>query len=322
MKLTKLVYDPFFFFIEPTNACDIRCRHCPQSAGSKRTTGFMDMDLFKTCIRQIQRFRPMLVTLHLAGEPLLHKRLPEMIRIARDANIDVTCASNCNLMTPEKAERVIQSGLDSIRFDFSLDQTDFETIRTGSDWNNVLNNILTFIRIRKSLGRRTPMIMIRYLDFGKDNSQTVEKNIQQLIWRYPEFQEVAFEPYALHSWSGRFAREKQHQGPFQFSMVGGNYYPCSHVWSSLSICWDGTVVPCCRDFNADYPLGNLNTSTLKKIWNGDSIRSLRELQKRQAFQKIPLCHACSKLWEGKKPINLLLSHFLVKRPIIRNRIGQ
>jgi len=47
-------------------------------------------------------------------------------------------------------------------------------------------------------------------------------------------------------------------------------------WQSITIMWDGIVVPCCFDFNKFYPLGDANKESLLDIWQGDKMRNLRE----------------------------------------------
>ena len=45
----------------------------------------------------------------------------------------------------------------------------------------------------------------------------------------------------------------------------------------VAVCWDGRVVPCCRDFDARYVLGDPNHSTLLEVWNGVNMVKLRHL---------------------------------------------
>ncbi len=62
---------PGFIWIEPTNHCNLSCRMCSRDP-VKRPAGFMDMGTFDSIAEQVLAFRPLLVTLHLAGEPMLH----------------------------------------------------------------------------------------------------------------------------------------------------------------------------------------------------------------------------------------------------------
>ena len=40
-----------------------------------------------------------------------------------------------------------------------------------------------------------------------------------------------------------------------FRIKSSSYTPCMFLWYSMSILWDGRVVPCCIDFKGEYILG-------------------------------------------------------------------
>ena len=65
-----------------------------------------------------------------------------------------------------------------------------------------------------------------------------------------------------------------------------------YPWHSVSVTWQGKVVPCCRDVNEATVLGDLRTDRLEKIWNDEPIRKLRrELASRKVVT--PLCASCT-----------------------------
>ena len=45
--------------------------------------------------------------------------------------------------------------------------------------------------------------------------------------------------------------------------------------------WDGRVSLCCADFDGRNVLGNLNTSTIKDIWNAEPYRNVRRAASRE-----------------------------------------
>jgi hypothetical protein len=56
---------------------------------------------------------------------------------------------------------------------------------------------------------------------------------------------------------------------------------------------DGTVVPCCNDYSARNPLGDLKTQTLREIWNGSEMRKLRRmLANPQSDRTGKICEKC------------------------------
>ena len=68
---------------------------------------------------------------------------------------------------------------------------------------------------------------------------------------------------------------------------------CNAVYSSAGILWDGTVVPCCFDFNGAIPLGNVKEKDFLDIWNGPNMEELRRiLGSKELAAKHPVCGPC------------------------------
>jgi radical SAM protein with 4Fe4S-binding SPASM domain len=51
---------------------------------------------------------------------------------------------------------------------------------------------------------------------------------------------------------------------------------CLRMWQSVVITWDGKVVPCCFDKDAQHQQGDLNKSSFKEIWNGNNYKTFRK----------------------------------------------
>ncbi|MEW9093560.1 MAG: SPASM domain-containing protein [Clostridiaceae bacterium] len=47
-----------------------------------------------------------------------------------------------------------------------------------------------------------------------------------------------------------------------------NFSLCKGVYKDLGILWDGTVIPCCLDFQGYNNLGNLSVESFIDIYNG------------------------------------------------------
>ena len=67
--------------IELTNRCPYTCKMCPRTSSMTRSLGDMSVDLFEKIIAQIAPHQSY-VALHHFGESLVHKDLPNMIRLA------------------------------------------------------------------------------------------------------------------------------------------------------------------------------------------------------------------------------------------------
>lgn len=138
--------------IESTSRCNLQCEMCPRNS-VKQTCGDFDLNLFKKLSKYFKK--NMVVNLAGWGEPLLHPRLIEMVRIAKRRGVIIGFTTNATLMDIEISEKLIKGGLDFI--DFSLDgatQKTYEQIRRGAKFNEVINNIRKFIEIKNSLSKK------------------------------------------------------------------------------------------------------------------------------------------------------------------------
>ena len=70
---------------------------------------------------------------------------------------------------------------------------------------------------------------------------------------------------------------------------------CFRMWSGCVITWDGKVVPCCFDKDADHCLGDLKIQSFKEIWKGESYKNFRK-QILQNRKSVDICRNCSQRW--------------------------
>lgn len=174
---------PLSLLIEPTNRCNFRCIFCPTGDREHlrevgRPSGDMSLELFRKIVSDIQSFPDKLkrISLYKDGEPLLHPDLPEMIKILKDADVcnDVSTTSNAALLTEELAAKLIESGLDSIRFSVvSMSDEGYKKLtRTTCDYETVRENIKIRYRVRHDLlDRSNPIIYIKIVDFDFNLSE-------------------------------------------------------------------------------------------------------------------------------------------------------
>jgi radical SAM protein with 4Fe4S-binding SPASM domain len=83
-------------------------------------------------------------------------------------------------------------------------------------------------------------------------------------------------------------------GTFKMKAGLGNH--CWRMWSSTVLTWNGLVVPCCFDKDANHQLGDVNEASFDTIWSSKRYKSLRK-QILTARQDVDICNNCS---EGSK----------------------
>lgn len=156
---------PIHIDIEATNACNLRCPFCAATTknwGPYRH-GYMDFTLFQRIIDEGVENGLCSMKLNLRGEPLLHPKLPEMIRYAKEKGImDVYFNTNATLLDEHKVTQLIDSGLD--RISISIEGTSkevYEKCRVGARFEDVLSNVKRLWLIREKQGLSYPQIRIQ-----------------------------------------------------------------------------------------------------------------------------------------------------------------
>jgi len=65
---------------------------------------------------------------------------------------------------------------------------------------------------------------------------------------------------------------------------------CDHVINTMTIRWNGDLVPCCYDLTGRYLIGNIHEHDLDTLWNNQKFQKLRWSIDKMTFN--PLCGNC------------------------------
>ena len=297
-------YLPLRLWVEATNNCNLSCPMCPNSLPKKVEKGFMKLDTFKKIVDQCHTYVAD-INLDHRGESLLHDELPAMIFYAKQHKIATRINTNATLLTKEKSAALIQSGLDFISFSIDgVDPESYEKIRKAK-FEDVIKNAKNFLILKKKLNSPTPYTMIELLDFpDRKNDPQKIKNFKKRFKSLP-LDTIAIKP--LHNWGG--AISKFNETDVQGRENTPSYPPCTNIWYSMVILWDGTVTICCQDWYNEISLGNIHNSTLENMWNSEPIVAIRDLIAHRQYQQIEICSQCSLLWrpqlKGIPTLNLI-----------------
>ena len=81
-------------YLEITNVCNLACSFCP---GTKRTKHFLTVEEFSFLAQRLVGHTEYLY-LHVMGEPLLHPRLADILRVASALNFKICLTTNGTLL--------------------------------------------------------------------------------------------------------------------------------------------------------------------------------------------------------------------------------
>lgn len=293
---------PISISIEPTTACNLGCPECPSGLKAfTRETGNIKLRNFE---QWLQDFLPELtyVNFYFQGEPFIHPQFLEMVKHAASKNVYTATSTNAHFLHPELAEKTIQSGLH--RLIISIDGTTqevYEQYRVNGKLDKVLEGTRNIVEARKKLGSKTPFIIFQFL-VVKPNEHQIEDVIK--LGKEMGVDEVRFKTAQVYDYvngnplipeNARFSRyRKRRDGTYEVKNSLDNH--CWRMWSGCVVTWDGLVVPCCFDKDADHKVGDLKKQSLHEIWNGPDYRHFRE-NLFKSRKEIDICANCS---EGTK----------------------
>lgn len=306
-----LSYKPIRLWIEPTNKCNLKCKMCPHGRKEVRLEkGIMDMGIFRKIINQAAHFETD-INLFMGGESLLHPQLMDMIRYMKQNNIPSRLYTNATLLTPEISEEMILSGLGHITFSFDgMHKETYEDYRKGAGFEKTLENIRQFLAAKRELKQKRPFTVIQCLEFEKTlNKPALKKQFRELFDKRMVDAFTFIQPHSFGGACKDFSIAKDRRG----------YSPCAFLWYSMSVMWDGTVVPCCVDMFKKYPIGNVKDASLEELWNSDRLAFLREEIYRGAYKDIEPCSDCDILWK-KRILGVPVKSIYNLADMIRSRL--
>lgn len=289
---------PMSIAIEPTTSCNLRCPECPSGLRTfTRPTGMLSENLFRDVIDQLA---PTLnyLTFYFQGEPYLHPQFLELVKYASDKNIYTATSTNAHFLKDEIAKSTVESSLD--RLIISIDGTSqdtYQSYRRGGSLEKVKEGTQRILYWKKKLKSKTPHVVFQFLvvkaneheipdvhklatDMGVD--QVVLKTAQ--IYDYKNGSDLIPE-------QKKYSRYRRNEDG-QFALKNKLENNCWKMWHSCVITWDGKVVPCCFDKDAQHAMGDLTRNSFSEIWNGVVYKQFRTTLLRTRSE-IEICKNCT-----------------------------
>jgi len=295
--------------IEPTNACNLKCRLCPTWQYMKRDRGFMKLDDYKIIIDEnADIFKR--INMIFAGEPMLNKDVFEMIRYAEEKGIEVLVSTNTTLFDDDRIENLFDSGLSYliVCLDGATKET-HEQYRRGSNFEQIKENIKKICQAKRVKGLRKPYIILQFLVM-KQNEHEIDKIIElaeDLGVDKLDLKTLSLGSFVDLDKKIKLAREnlpkdsRYSRFMFKHGILKEKSKPriCSWMRQSL-IFWNGDLSMCCYDSNGELIIGNIfRDGGFKKILKSKKYRQYRKM----AIQReLKLCQNCNYSSEATKAI--------------------
>jgi len=229
---------------------------------------------------------------------MLHPQFYDFPEFA--GNIPTVVSTNGHFLSSENSGRLVRSGITKLIVSLDgMNQSTYSKYRKNGDFQEVNQGIRNISDARK-----------------KFNS-SMKLEIQFLVNRFNEHQIPMAEKFAWETganlrlksmqvisdagedkWmpmENKFRRyEKKND---RFAIKNSMPDRCLRLWFNPVITWDGKVIPCCFDKNAEFVMGDLYTQSFRSIWNDMQYREFRQ-KVLTSRSKIYICRNCTSGMKG------------------------
>jgi len=296
---------PVSISFEPTTSCNLRCPECPSGLRTfTRPTGMLQKDFFSDTIEQLSKELLYLI-FYFQGEPYLNPDFLEMVKYASQKGIYTATSTNAHYLNDNNAKRTVESGLD--RLIISIDGTTqevYEQYRVGGKLEKVLEGARNVVKWKKELKSKTPFVFFQFL-VVKPNEHQIENikklaketGVDEVRFKTAQIYDYENDPNQLIPKNEKYSRyRKNKNGLTEIKNSLQNH--CWRLWHATVITWDGLVVPCCFDKDAQHHLGDLKGKPFKEIWHNDKYVNFRRsiLKSRKNIDICANCSEGTKVW--------------------------
>ncbi len=252
---------PLEISIEPIDYCNYGCPYCPRTLDSGSGARF-PMETFRRLIDDfIDRTDGVGALCLDRGEPLLDKRLEEMIAYASGKGVmDIIMATNAVFMTRERSRRLIEAGVTKLFVSIDAATQETYTKTRGGDLAQVERNLNDFLEAREELNSVLPLVRASFVvcDLNEHEIGMFEEKWASKV-DFVEFQKIV-----------------DHSFIDDLKDYDDEPFWCPYPFQSLAFSASGDIRACCSFYNKHLILGDTaNGDTIESAFRSPTMEQLR-----------------------------------------------
>jgi len=271
---------PSRIYIDVTNACNLRCRHCCTSSGCR----YEDELGKEEIISLIHQAKKMGITnlVFSGGEPLIRKDFFSILEYARNSGMEVTILTNGLLIDYKKAKTLIDL---SVRVKISLDGACAEThdyLRGKGTFERTIDILRLMVKLKcETLTVHYTVHRLNFLELEMLPELLRKIGVPNLVigtikpaGRAQINSELLIPPRMVPFVHERVNSVKRNAGIriMSFSDRGWGEFGCPASCNKLGITSTGFLTTCAF-FGSQFLGGNIREHTLEELWQSHLARS-------------------------------------------------
>jgi len=334
MATGRPLVGPRLVGLEITHFCNLTCSFCESHshflqlpivkrrdyAGGRKA---MDLETIERLCRSLARLGTGWVELSGKGDPIVHPKLPEIIRAIKGAGLKCAMFTTGSVPRSDLAATIVDAGLDRLNLSLNAASREVWSKVAGKDlWDKTLAFLTEVLERRRRSGGKHPWVRMSYVvckenveDVGRSVDLCCELGVDEGGWcvmgELPETVQLqldAGEVKRLQEGIPGWARKLDAHGimhdlaglaedlPLRIGVRGQQEnpmqrgLPCYEGWMHAVIAPDGEVSPCC--YCEGTRLGNIVDQDFAEIWDGPRYVELRRRMLAMARTNEPICWEC------------------------------
>jgi radical SAM protein with 4Fe4S-binding SPASM domain len=316
IRPVRSLYYPEFLKAEITTSCNMSCMFCGAARSHGKSGGRNGKHMNLETLQEVLDNVPMIrwIDLQGVGEPLMHPKFTEILRLMTLRGISVQFTTNGILLDNMILKAISEGMVHSITISLSASSAERYLELHGSDFfGRVIENIRGLVRARRVGIPRIRILAVvmsynlneltRLIEIAKDvrvDSLVLSayKRISENDWNEPDRIELcqAVADAKAYAKNAGMPLELEVPTAGENNPINGRGVSpskCLWPWVSLAVNVDGEVMPCCYSMgNSRYEIGNLTHKNIYDVFNSNAYMSFRAALNLGNTQGL-VCHNCN-----------------------------
>lgn len=282
---------PFNVIIDASEACNFKCSYCFRSDKDKTHWGYakdnqiMQWDLFVKVVEQLNGFPQEVkqISLSCHGEPLVNRRLPDMVRHIKNNGIQsrVSIHTNASLLDETYVYDLADSNIDRIVVSLQGLSADkyYETCGVKIDYETFYRNLSLLYKIKKDT----------QIDIKIANVALQEDEEKKFYEMYQPISDRVFVEQIVPIWKDVKIQDISDSVQNKYGENFARQQCCPLIFHTIVIAPNGDVYPCTQLLTS-HKLGNISEESVVECWNAS--QRIKLLMEQVELEQEALCKDC------------------------------